>query len=52
MKTHTLEITVKVKVQSDLPIEHLIDEFGQETDYNFSDTDNVRIVATEILNVE
>lgn len=52
MKTHYLTITVQVKVESNLSIEEVIDQFGSETDYNFESTDDVKVLETEILEVE
>ena len=52
MKTHYLTITVQVKVESNLSIEEVIDQFGSETDYNFESTDDVEVLETEILEVE
>ena len=52
MKTYYLTITVQVKVESNLSIEEVIDQFGSETDYNFSSTDEVEVIETEILEVD
>ena len=52
MKTYYLTITVQVKVESNLSIEEVIDQFGSETDYNFESTDDVKVLETEILEVE
>ena len=52
MKTYYLTITVQVKVESNLSIEEVIDQFGSETDYNFESTDDVEVLETEILEVE
>ena len=52
MKTHYLTVTVNIKVKSNLSIEDIIDQFGSETDYNFSSTDEVEVIETEILEVD
>ena len=52
MKTHTLTITVNIKVKSNLSYEKLVDEFGSEVDYTFESTDNVKVLETSILEVE
>ena len=52
MKTYNLTVTVNIKVKSNLPIEDIIDQFGSETDYNFSGTDEVEVIETEILEVD
>ena len=52
MKTHYLTVTVNIKVKSNLSIEDVIDQFGSETDYNFSSTDEVEVIETEILEVD
>ena len=52
MKTHYLTVTVNIEVESDLPIEDLIDQFGSDTDYEFKSTDDVKVISTEILEVE
>ena len=44
-----IAITINIKVESDLPIDEVVGEFSTETDYNFSDTENVKVVNTEIL---
>jgi len=51
MKTHTLTVTVQIKVESDLPIEQLIDNFGSETNYDFGSTEEVKVISTEITEV-
>jgi len=52
MKTHYLTVKVQVKVESNLSIEEVIDQFGSETDYTFESTDDVEVLETEILEVE
>ena len=52
MKTYNLTVTVSIKVKSNLSIEDVIDQFGNETDYNFESTDEVKVIDTEILEVE
>lgn len=49
MTETTLYITIAVKVKSDLPIEEVIDEFGSECSYDFSSTNNVKVVNQEWL---
>ena len=52
MKTHYLTVKVQIKVESNLPIEEVIDQFGSETNYDFESTDDVEVLETEILEVE
>lgn len=53
MKNYLLTLTVRVEVVSKLTsLSDTIQEFEQETQYSFSDTDNVQVVATEILQTE
>lgn len=53
MKNHLLTLTVRVEVVSKLTsLSDTIQEFEQETQHSFSDTDNVQVVATEILQTE
>ena len=52
MKTHYLTVTVNIEVKSNLSIEDIRDQFGSETDYNFSSTDEVEVIETEILEVD
>lgn len=49
---HTLYVTVKIQVESDLEIDEIKDEFSSETYYNFEKTDNIQILDTELLKVE
>lgn len=51
MKTHYITVTVQIKVQSNLSIEDIIDQFGNDTDYNFTDTEDVEVMETEILEI-
>lgn len=41
-----------IQQEYNLPIEDVIDQFGSETDYNFSSTDEVEVIETEILEVD
>lgn len=53
MKNHLLYLTVKVEVESALPsLSETIAEFEQNTAYSFSDTDNVAVIHTELLETE
>lgn len=53
MRTHLLYLTVRVEVQSHLNrLSDTIQEFEQDTDYYFSDTENVKVVGTELLQTE
>lgn len=53
MKNHLLMLTVRVEVESQLTsLSDTIQEFEQETRYYFADTENVRVVETEILQTE
>lgn len=47
MKTHTLYVTIKVRVESELEIESVIDELSQDSYYDFGSTENVSVVETE-----
>lgn len=49
--TTTLTFTIKVEVESNLPYEDMVDQFQSETDYNFTDTDDVKVIGTEIIEV-
>lgn len=51
MKTHYLKVEVMVKVESDLTIEEVTEQFGSETNYNFGSTDDVKVLETELLEV-
>ena len=48
---HTIYIKVKVEIETDLPIEQALDEFGSESLYNFDSTENVAILNTEWLDI-
>ena len=54
MKKIILAVTtfVTVEVADDFDTQTAIGEFASETDYEFSNTDNVRVVDTEIREVE
>lgn len=53
MKNHHLYLTVKVEVESNLPtLSDTIQEFEQQTEYSFSDTDHVKVTHTELLETE
>lgn len=50
MKKHILFLTVCIEVDSRLDsLFHTIHEFEQNTEYSFSDTENVRVRGMEIL---
>lgn len=51
LKRFTLIITIRVEVESDLPINEVIDQFSSETDYNFTDTDDVKVIETEFIDI-
>ena len=46
---HTLYITIGIQVESELPIEEVINEFQSESYYNFDSTANVTVINTEYL---
>ncbi|WP_157257973.1 hypothetical protein [Pedobacter ginsenosidimutans] len=53
MKSHLLYLTVRVEVESSLQsLSETIAEFEQNTGYSFSDTENVRVTNTELLEAE
>lgn len=45
----TLYVKVKIKVESDLPIDEIINEFSYNSFYNFESTENVEVLETEFL---
>ena len=50
MKKHILFLTVCIEVDSRLDsLFHTVQEFEQNTEYCFSDTENVRVRGMEIL---
>lgn len=52
MKQHHLYLTVRVTVDSPLTLSETVQEFEQGTVYTFSDTENVKVAETEILQTE
>lgn len=53
MKNYLLYLTVKVEVESGLnTLSETITEFEQNTAYGFSDTENVMVTHTELLETE
>lgn len=53
MKNYLLYLTVKVEVESGLnTLSEAITEFEQHTEYSFSDTENVKVTHTELLETE
>ena len=44
MKTHYITVTVQIKVQSNLSIEDTIEQFNNDTDYNFTSTEDVEVI--------
>jgi len=53
MKQYHLYLTLRIDVDSCLKtLSDTVQEFEQHTVYSFSDTQNVRIIATEILKTE
>jgi hypothetical protein len=51
MSTFTFTVEIKVVVETDLSIEDAIDQFQTETDYDFTETDNIKVIETELLEV-
>ena len=46
-KTYTLRATIRIEIESDLELDDAIDEFSAGCSYEFSDTDNCKIIKTE-----
>lgn len=46
-----LKVTVSVEIEcdEDMKYQELIDEFSQETHYEFGSTENVKVINTEFL---
>lgn len=51
MKTKVIYIVCRVEVQTSLDVEDMLDEFGQETEYDFQSTDNISVISMEMLDV-
>jgi len=50
MKRHLLFLTVRIEVDSRLDsLSNTLREFEQDTEYGFSDTENVKVTGMEIL---
>jgi len=50
MKNHLLYLTVKLEVESGYDsLSQTITEFEQNTAYSFSDTENVKVTHTDLL---
>lgn len=51
-KEYTITIVISIKVKSKLKYQDMINEFGQECDYNIPSTNNVKVINTEIQELE
>lgn len=51
MTKHTLYVVIKVEVESELPIEEVIDELGSESFYTVDSTENVTVQNTEWIDL-
>jgi len=49
MEKQIIYITTRIIVRCDLSAEQAAQEFAEETDYQFSSTDNVTVLETEII---
>lgn len=49
---HTLYAVVQIEVESDLPIEEIINEISSESYYTIDPTDNVEVLRTTWLETD
>lgn len=53
MKKHLLYLTVRIEVESQLDsLSDTVQEFEQETEYSFSNTENIKVTSTELIQTE
>ena len=45
-KTYTLYATIRIEIESELNLDDAIDEFSAGCYYEFSDTDNCKVIQT------
>jgi hypothetical protein len=47
--THTVYVTIKLVIDSDLPMDDMMDEIASECSYDFPSTDNAKVTHSEWL---
>jgi len=49
---HIFYLIIKVKTKSNLELDEAMTDFQENTDYNFSNTDSVSVIDTEIIDAK